>query len=213
MIDYAVRFHDRGVLVIFAASVLGVFAWAVHRFLSRLRSVRLGDTDLALQIEARFPAAKDRLASAVEFLTQAEDDHLAGSAAMRRAAIAQAAAQCDGIDFAGVLNLRPAFRAALASLAVCLLAAGLVVLNPAAARTALARLALPLGNDVWPQKTHLKLKHPVERIARGQPLEVEVVDAGGSLAPGRRAASTIASVTPKAKSAKRARRCVRWARR
>ena len=52
---------------------------------------------------------------------------------MRRAAIAQATAQCDHLDFGGVLNLRPAFRAVLTSLAVCLVAALLVILNPAAA--------------------------------------------------------------------------------
>jgi hypothetical protein len=183
LIDYAVRFRDRGVLVIFAVSVLGVFAWGVHRLWGRFRAASLGDTELALQIEACFPTLKDRLASAVEFLKQPENDACAGSAAMRRAAIAQAAAQCDEIDFGAVLNLRPAFRAALASLAVCLLAAGLVLMNPAAARTALSRLVLPLGSDVWPQKTHLQLKNRVERIARGQPLEIEVVDSRDAQLP------------------------------
>ena len=183
-IDYALRFRDRGVLVIFAACVLCVFVWTLYRLLRRLRRIRLGDAELALQVEARFPQVKDRLASAVEFLSQAENDATAGSAVMRRVAIAQAAAQCDGIDFAGVLNLRPALCAALASLAVCLVAAVLVVLNPSAARTAIARLSLPLGREVWPQETHLQLKNPVERVARGQPLEIEVVDARGVLAFG-----------------------------
>ncbi len=183
LIDYAIRFRDRGVLVIFAVSVLGVLAWTVYRLLGRFRAARLGDTELALQIEAYFPTLKDRLASAVEFLKQSENDACAGSAAMRCAAIAQAAAQCDEIDFDTVLNIRPAFRAALASLAVCVLAAGLVLLNPTAARTALARLVLPLGSDIWPQKTHLQLKSRIERVARGQPLEIEVVDARGESLP------------------------------
>jgi hypothetical protein len=183
LIDYGIRFRDRGVLVIFAAGMLAVFVWTVHRLFGQLRAARLSDTDLALKIEARFPVLKDRLASAVEFLKQSENDACAGSAAMRRAAIAQASAQCDAIDFGAVLNLRPAFRAALTSLAVCLLAAGFVVLNPTAARTALARLTLPLGSDVWPQKTHLQLKNHVQRIARGQPLEIEVVDARGEQLP------------------------------
>ena len=51
------------------------------------------------------------------------------------------------------------------------------------ARTALARLALPLGSSVWPQKTHLQVKTPIERVARGQPLEIEVVDARGEPLP------------------------------
>ncbi len=183
LIDYVVRFRDRGVLAIFTACVLGIFAWTFYRLLSRLSRVRVGDTQLALQVEAAFPAVKDRLASAVEFLTQAENDKMAGSAAMRRAAITEATAKCDEIDFGRALNLHPAFRAALASLAVCLVAAGLVVLNPAAARTALARLALPLGNNVWPQQTHLKFKNRVERVARGQALDLEVVDAFGTQLP------------------------------
>ena len=183
LIDYMVRFRDRGVLVIFAACVLGLFGWMVYRFLGRLHKLRLGDTELALQIEACFPQVEDRLASAVEFLKQPENDARAGSAAMRRAAIAQAAAECDEIDFAAALNLRPAFHAAAGTFAVCLAAAVLVVLNPLAVRIALARLALPLGKDVWPQKTHLKVKDPVERIARGQTLVVEVVDAQGARLP------------------------------
>ena len=183
LIDYAIRFRDRGILVIFTASLLGVFVWTVRRLLARFHAASLGDTELALQIESWFPTLKDRLASAVEFLKQPENDACAGSAAMRRAAIAQAAAQCDEIDFGAVLNMRPAFRAALASLVICLLAAGLVLLNPAAARTALARLALPLGGEVWPQKTHLQLKTRIERVARGQPLEFEVIDARGEPLP------------------------------
>ncbi len=79
-IDYWVRFRDRGVLVVFAAAVLGVFAWtgwlAVRRL--RLLKTRLGDTDVALHVEACFPAVKDQLASAVEFLRQPEDDPIAG---------------------------------------------------------------------------------------------------------------------------------------
>ena len=126
-IDYLVRFRDRGVLVVFAVAVLGVFAWtgyvAVRRLL--LLKARLGDTDVALHVEACFPAVKDRLASAVEFLRQPEDDATAGSAAMRRAAIAQAVAASEDLDFDAVLDRRPALRSALAALAVGLLAAGL----------------------------------------------------------------------------------------
>ncbi len=183
MTDYVIRFRDRGVLLIFATVILAVFAWTASRLLGRLRKARLDDTALAMQVEARIPSLKDRLASAVEFLKQPENDACAGSAAMRRAAIAQAAARCDEVDFGAILNFRPAFRAALSSLAVCLLAAGLMLLNPAAARTALARLVLPLGSSVWPQKTHLQLATRIERIARGQPLEIEVVDTRGEPLP------------------------------
>ena len=179
-IDYLLRFRDRGVLVVFAVAVLGVFAWtgyqAVRRWL--LLKARLGDTDVALHVEACFPAVKDRLASAVEFLRQPEDDAAAGSAAMRRAAIAQASAASEDLDFGAVLDRRPALRSALAALVVGLLAVFLTAADAAATRTALARLAFPLGTADWPQRTHLGLRPPLKPIVviRGQPLEVEVID-------------------------------------
>ena len=40
LIDFAVRFRDRGILVIFSACVLAVFAWTVYRVLVRLHGVR-----------------------------------------------------------------------------------------------------------------------------------------------------------------------------
>jgi hypothetical protein len=177
-IDYCLRFRDRGVLVVFAAAVIGVFAWtgwlAVRKLL--VLGARLDDTDVALHVEAYFPAVKDHLASAVEFLRQAEDDSLAGSAAMRRAAISQADAASADLDFGAVLDRRPALRSALAALVVVLLAAGLSATHAAAARTALTRLAFPLGTTDWPQRSHLALRQPVKPIVRGQPLEVAVND-------------------------------------
>jgi hypothetical protein len=175
-IDYRVRFSDRGVLVVFAAMVLAVFAWtgclAVRRFLT----TRLGEIDVALHVEACFPEVKDRLASAVEFLRQPQDDALAGSAAMRRAAISQATAASENLDFGAALDRRPAVRAALAAVAVGGLAVCLTLAYTAAARTALARLVFPLGTADWPQRTHLGLRRPVKTLVRGQELVVAVID-------------------------------------
>jgi len=175
-IDYWVRFRDRGVLVVFAVAILGVFVWTGYLAVRRLVNARLSETDVALHIEACFPAVKDRLASAVEFLRQPEDNAAAGSATMRRAAINQAVAASEGLDFGAVLDRRPALRSALAALVVCLLAAFLAVADVSVIRTALARLAFPLGTAEWPQKTHLGLRQPVKTVVRGQPLEVEVID-------------------------------------
>ncbi len=177
-IDYCVRFRDRGLLVVFAVAVLGVFGWTAYLAVRRLAKARLGDADVALHIEACFPTIKDHLASAVEFLRQPEDDAMAGSAAMRRAAIAQAVAASEDLDFGAALDRWPALRSALAALVVGGLAACLVVADAAAARTALARLAFPLGAANWPQRTHLGLRLPAKPIVivRGQPLEVEIID-------------------------------------
>ncbi len=138
-----------------------------------------------MHVETCFPAVKDHLASAVEFLRQAEDDAAAGSAAMRRAAIAQATAASEGLDFGAALDRRPALRSALAALAIGGLATWLAVADGAAARTALARLAFPLGTADWPQRTHLDLRQPLKPIVivRGQPLEIEVIDTQGAPLP------------------------------
>ena len=179
-IDYWVHFRDRGVLVVFAVAVLVVFAWTGYLAARRLRflKARLGDTEMALHVEACFPAVKDQLASAVEFLRQPEEDAMAGSAAMRRAAIAQAVAASEELDFGAALDRRPALRAALAALLVGGLAAFLTMADASAARTALTRLAFPLGTADWPQRTHLGLRLPAKPvvIVRGRPLEVEVID-------------------------------------
>lgn len=184
-IDYLLRFRDRGVLVVFAVAVLGVLGWTGYLAVRRLVKTDLGDTELALHVETCFPAVKDRLASAVEFLRQPEDDAAAGSAAMRRAAIAQAVAASADLDFGAALDRRPALRWALAALLVGGLAACLTVADAAAARTALARLAFPLGTADWPQRTHLGLRPPVKTIVivRGQALEVEVIDSKGAPLP------------------------------
>ena len=115
-IDYCVRFRDRGVLVLFALAVLGVFAWTGYLAVRRLLKTRLGDIEVALHVEACFPEVKEHLASAVEFLRQPEDDAIAGSAAMRRRAIAQATAASEDLDFGMALDRRPALRSALAAL-------------------------------------------------------------------------------------------------
>ena len=151
LIDYAIRFRDRGILVIFAASVLVVVAWTVYRLLVRFHAAGLGNTQLALQVEAYFPTLKYRLASAWSFSNSPKPTP-APARRPHRWAIAQAAAECDDIDFGAALNVQAGVPRRW-RVAVRLLAGGLVLLNPAAARTALTRLALPLGGDVWPQKS------------------------------------------------------------
>ncbi len=175
-LDYLIRFQDRGIRLICSALALAALAWAGYRYLFSAWIVRLRDVDLAARIQRRFPALGDRLVSAVDFLRQPEDDPIAGSAALRRLVIAQTAAETEQLDFRKVLDPWPVIRAAMATVAVCLLAAILVVLRPLDCQIAVARLVNPLGNDAWPQKTHLKLRSPVSRVARGRAFEVQVVD-------------------------------------
>ena len=177
LIDYLIRFQDVGLRVICSLAALGAVGWSTYRFLYRPIVYKLGDAELALRVQRRFPGLGDRLVSAVEFLGQSEDDPLAGSAALRKTVIAEADAQSDQLDFVQAVDPRPSLRAGLAGAIVCLLAAILIVLDPLSARIAVARLANPFGSAAWPQKTHLALRERVTRVARGGTFAVEVFDA------------------------------------
>jgi hypothetical protein len=181
--DYLIRFQDRGLRVIGWLTLLGVLGWTCYRYLYRPLTARLGDTDLAARLESHFPSLDDRLLSSVEFLRQSEDDPKAGSASLRRAVIAQTTAEAERLDFSQALDRRPSVNVVVLAAAVVLVAGILAARNPAAARTALVRLLDPLGSTAWPQTTHLKLRKAAERVARGQPFEVEVVDAAGASLP------------------------------
>ncbi len=183
MVDYLVRLQDAGLRILGSLVLVAVFGWTCYWHLLRRLALKLRDVDLARRVQARFPQLGDRLASAVEFLGQSDDDPTAGSAALRRSVIARSAAEAEPIDFRGALDLRSTLRVVLGSASICLVAAILVALSPASARIAVARLVNPLGGTAWPQQTHLALRERVERVAQGQAFEVEVTDARGAELP------------------------------
>ncbi len=175
--DYLLRFQDRGMRVLASLVLVGVLGWTVYRYLYPAWAARLGELDLARRLQRRFPDLGDGLASAVEFLKQSEDDVTAGSAALRRAVISQTVAQTDKLDFHEAIHRRPVRRALVSALAVGAAAMVVVASDPSASRTALARLVRPLSDVRWPPVHHLVLRGPLRPIARGQPFEVEIVDA------------------------------------
>ena len=180
--DYLIGFQDPGLRVICSLLVLGAFGWTCYRYLYLPLFVRLSEVDLALRLQRRFPALEDRLVSAVEFLKQSEDDPVAGSPALRRAVVAQTAAETERLDFSEVLDPRPPLRAAMVTVSICLVAAILVVLAPKYSETAVFRLAYPFGVP-WPQKTNLEVSPLVTRAAKGRPVQIRVVDAEGAKLP------------------------------
>lgn len=181
--DYLLRFQDRGVRVICFLVLLGVIGWSCYRYLVLGLTARLADVELARRLQRRFPKLGDGLASAVEFLQQSEEDPTAGSIALRRAVIAQTTAEVDQLDVRSALRRGPTFRVIFTSLAICLVALVLVVVDPLSSRIAVARLINPFGNLAWPQTYHLVLCEEVTTVARGQAFEVEVVDQRGLRLP------------------------------
>jgi len=181
--DYLIRFQDPGIRVIASLAVVAVSAWTCYRYLIFGLRARLRDVDLARRLQKRFPTLGDNLASAVEFLKQPEDDPIAGSFALRRAVISETTAESQPLEFSDVIQRGPTLRAAMVATSICLLAAILVVVDPVSSGIAVARLANPFGDVAWPQKTHLRLRKQLNRVARGQSFEIEVVAAEGTRLP------------------------------
>lgn len=185
LVDYVVRFQDHGIRLIASLAVVAVFGWTSYRYLYLPLATRLRDVDLARGLERWYPELEDSLASAVEFLDQGEGDPTAGSLALRRAVIVKTTAETEGLDFERALQRRPAQQAVMTATAIALVGVIVATANPLAARTAVARLINPFGSVTWPQRTHLVLRERVERVARGQAFEIEVVDREGAKLPER----------------------------
>ncbi len=183
VVDYALHLSDRGLRIMLTMGVVGMAGWATWRFLVQAMTARFSDTNIAFRVQRRFPQLGDRLASSLEFLEQSSDDTHAGSAELRRAVIAETTASIEELDLHSTLQPRAVWRSAMGALAICLVAAIFVVLDPGSTRLALARLVQPWSNARWPQENHLMLRKRVEQIAYGAPLEIEVIDARGAALP------------------------------
>ncbi len=181
LVDYLVRYTDRGLRIMATAALVAAALWAIYRWGYIPTRRRLVPLTVAQRVEAHFPQLGDALASAVEFLGQSEDDASAGSAQLRRHVITEAQNAVDRLPLDDVIDRRPLRRAAgwlaaaLIALAVCL------AIDSGAVGTALARLAAPFGATQWPRTNHLEFRNPPTRLAAGQPFEVELVDTAGQL--------------------------------
>jgi hypothetical protein len=179
--DYLIRFQDRGVRVIATLTVLGVTAWAVYRYLRPVLLARITDVAIARRIERRFPELADRLSSAIDFLSQREDDPAAGSAELRRTIVMQTAADVENLRWSAVVDARPVMRVGLMALAVIVIVLLFGIVNPGTAMVAVERLAMPWSDVAWPRHHHLAFKNVVRRVAIGQDFEVELIDESGTL--------------------------------
>lgn len=151
-----VNLDDSGVRLMLALGIVAAAASAAWRFLITPLRQQLSDLDVALRIERRFPGFQDSLASTVQFLEQGTDPRL-GSPDLQRAVIERTARQVEDVNLADVIDPRPARRVAVVAVLVCLAAALLAGLNPAAANVAVNRLVFPLASHPWPRATELRL--------------------------------------------------------
>jgi hypothetical protein len=179
--DYLTRLSDPGLRVMATAALMASVAWAAYRWWYLPLQQRLVPLAVARRVESQFPQLRDSLASAIEFLRQPEDDKTAGSAQLRRLVIAEAHNKIASLPLDDVIERGP-LRKAAASLAVAILIAVLcLAVDAGAVRTALARLAAPLGGTQWPRQHQLVFRKVPTQLAAGQTFEVELVDTAGAL--------------------------------
>ncbi len=175
-LDYFLRVEYQPVRILITTALAIAVGWGLFRFLLPQLVSRGGSVAVAQRVQQRFPKLKDKLASAVEFLNQSDDDPLAGSAALRRAVVAQAAAEVEQLELREVVTRKPAVRALFGALIVAAIAAAVVLASPATSRTALARLINPLGDHQWPKRNKLVFVDPPTRIASGSLFDVDLID-------------------------------------
>ncbi len=181
LLDYALHVQESGVRAIATLAILAVAALVVWKFAWPACVQQASDLATAQHIEQRFPELGDRLSSALAFLSQDEHDAQAGSPVLRRAVIADAAARTEPLDFGQAVNHRPTLRMAALAGVLCLVAAILIVIHPAAARLVLLHTINPWTSAAWPRRHQLVVAQAPRLLATGSDFEITVADEGEQL--------------------------------
>jgi hypothetical protein len=168
VLDALWRGQDVGTRLLLSLAVAASLAALGWRFFRPLAAPRVPLLDVARRIDAFYPELDHRLASALAFHAQSEQDPLAGSVELRRHVVAQTESRAARLDFRAVLDERPVRRAARSAAAVFAAVALLVALAPRTSATALTRLAMPLAPVEWPRQYRLEWKEAPTHVARGQ---------------------------------------------
>ncbi len=181
LLDFYLQLDDRLSRITLSLSfLLAILLIAFRFFLAPLRR-QFTDVDVAQRIQDRFPKLHNKVASAIEFSNQKEEDLLAGSAALREAVIEEATEDLEQVPLGEVVRYRPAVTAAGGALAGLIAVLLIAFCLPTGSGIALARLTNPFGNTVWPQINQLVFRNPPTHIPSGGLFEVEVVDQKNNL--------------------------------
>lgn len=181
LVDYIVRASDRGLRIMLSAALGLAISAVVLRLGKWWRHERRTDQSAAHALQAAFPVLGDRVASALEFLGQEEDDPTAGSAVLRRAVVADATATLDELPTEQVADRHGVPQAVTAALLAIAVVLAMCMLLPKATRTALVRLVAPWSDVEWPRRNDLEFIDTPDLVARGSAFEASLVDANGEL--------------------------------
>jgi hypothetical protein len=137
---------------------LAMFGYGLWTYLRPAVQFQPRLTELALRAERTFPAVAGRLASSVEFALSGLDK--VNPLAAR--SVTETERRLSGESLSRVIDGDRTWRASGAMLGVLAIATLLVIINPAAAQTGLARLFVPFGSTQWPARTGVaSLMHEV----------------------------------------------------
>lgn len=179
LLDYSLRFQDRGMRVLISCAFFAMAAWTARRFfLPVLRATR-DPLVVAQRLELGFPQLRGLLAAAVDFQRHDEVDPDGGSHLLRAAVVRRATMLAQETDFGRVLDFRGPRRALGIAALTTVVGAALVVVEPLSAGLAIQRLANPWNEAAWPRRHRLKFKHLPMKAAAGQDIALEVVDESG----------------------------------
>jgi len=190
LLDYTLHVHNTGIRILLSLLAVGVLVMSTWRFLIRPWTDRLRTIELARAIEAEYPPLGSRLSSAIDFLGHPESDVLAGSVALRGSVIDRTRGELAAFDLHDLLDIRRVSTAALLALTLCLTAAGLVLVDPPAARIALTRLIWPLGDARWSREALSLSTTPIDV----QQLDVSLTPPPGTEIPPRKSGPRICAV-------------------
>ena len=183
-VDFGFRISDPGLRWILFGCWIAAALLAACQFGIVALGRSLTTLDVARVVERQNPQFGDRLASALEFVNQAEDDRLAGSAEMRRAVVVDSSAGIERLPreaWKRVVDAAPLHRALTMAGVVGGLALLALVLSPSVATRGVARLLQPWRDLPWPRVNQLEIVGAPSRLAKGQSFEATVTDGGGEL--------------------------------
>jgi hypothetical protein len=181
LIDAALHVSEAGVRAIATLAILAATGFVAWKFALPAWRTRPSLLSVAQRIEQRWPELGDRLSSSLAFLGQEESDALAGSAALRRAVVAETMSKAEQLPFSAAIDGRPTWRVGIISAFVLLTAVGLAIVFPAGAKLVLARTLNPWTSATWPRRHQLDIEKASERLAKGADFEAIVIDRAGPL--------------------------------
>lgn len=175
--DYVLRLPSVVRIILLMAGV-AVLAWWAMRHFRPVLQFRPSLTDVALRVERALPDLGGRLASSIEFAAAGLNEQNEFAAR----SIRETESRASGASMDSVIDFRRTRRDVAALAGVAAVAALLIVVSPAGAQTALARLLAPWSGAKWPARTAIQsLMADVTVHPRGAalPLRAEATKAPG----------------------------------